>query len=176
MENHNQVCNFDGGDCCPNIDRIGDGTCDEENKNKVCDFDWPDCCSNFKSVNDKICNAENHNEYCRYDGRDCCVDLKSGDGVCDDFNNNPSCFYDYGDCCLDNPLTKRKCSDCQCHEDREIFKDVSHTSSIIICMSSSCLRGYIRLSRKTKKLEYQKYLLTLDLECRFFEFDKNILA
>ena len=126
-ENQDAACNFDGGDCCPNADRIGDGICDEENKNKVCDFDGLDCCQNWQSVDDWICNAENNNQYCDFDKEDCCVFQWSGDGICHDVNNNPLCGpYDGGDCCLDDPITDY-CSDCNCHEDYVSTSNVSKT-------------------------------------------------
>ena len=125
MENFDVACNYDGGDCCPNVDRIGDGICDEENKIEICDFDDLDCCQNWQSVGDRICNAENNHEYCDFDASDCCVSSSGGNGICDDINNNPLCGpYDQGDCCLEEPITDF-CTDCKCHEDAILFRNVS---------------------------------------------------
>ena len=135
MENHDAACNYDGGDCCPNVDRIGDGFCDEENMNEVCEYDGLDCCHNWQSVEDRICNTENNNEYCKFDGGDCCVAVKIGDGICEDYNNNPIPMcgpYDLGDCCLDQPITLY-CSDCKCHEDSMSISNVSQTTYLPFC-------------------------------------------
>ena len=127
------ACNYDGGDCCPNQEKIGNGVCDEENMIEVCDFDGLDCCQTSQSVGDWICNAENNNEYCNFDGGDCCVDTQIGDGICHDYNNNPWCGpYDYGDCCLDDPITNF-CSDCQCHEDSMSISNVSQKTYLPFC-------------------------------------------
>ena len=134
MENHDEVCNFDGGDCCPNVDRIGNGICDEENKNEVCAFDWLDCCPNWSSVGNRICNAENNNEYCWFDLEDCCVAAYGGNGICNDVNNNPNCGpYDGGDCCLNDPIMDF-CSDCQCHEDGISISNVSQMFILHECL------------------------------------------
>ena len=136
MENHDVACNYDGGDCCPNVDRIGDFICDKENMNKVCSFDALDCCQNWKSVGDQICNVENNNEYCRFDERDCCVGFSAGNGICDDVNNNPKCGpYDRGDCCLDDPNTAFFCIDCKCHEDGISISNVNQSIFLPFCQS-----------------------------------------
>ena len=51
-ENNIPICNYDGGDCCPNSNLIGDSQCDYINFNHVCQFDGGDCC--YKNYNHSL--------------------------------------------------------------------------------------------------------------------------
>ena len=130
---------------CKNISLVGDGSCDELTNNEVCNYDGGDCCLHINKmdncsncicyheglcnieinpfVGDGFCNDETNTYECRYDGGDCCESNTSmihcsectcyhqetcaagiypsliGDGFCNDETNNADCNYDGGDCC-----------------------------------------------------------------------------
>ena len=139
-------------DPCPLFSKVGDGICHDENNNNICGYDGGDCCGSnidysnctdcysclkFKEmpkqpyqghcpqhtlIGDGVCQDENNREICSNDGEDCCleeVDItqckeckcystdvldpcpdghKIGNGVCDLSNNNTICSFDGGDC------------------------------------------------------------------------------
>ncbi|CAM9522446.1 unnamed protein product, partial [Ectocarpus sp. 12 AP-2014] len=92
---------------------FGDGWCDQENTNEICGYDGGDCCE-CTCVNawddDYSCTA---NSACIdpsapcVDDDDVTVDMVEncgyvgsvGNGWCDEENNNEACGYDGGDCC-----------------------------------------------------------------------------
>ena len=123
MQNNNAICNYDGGDCCPNSDLIRNDECDHVNYNHVCHFDGGDCCFKyvdyffgyFHEIGNGLCTFFHNVEMCDYDRRDCCDSSRIADGVCDDTNNNRMCQYDGGDCCYGNKNTNR-CTLCECIE------------------------------------------------------------
>jgi hypothetical protein len=51
---------------------VGDGVCNDETNIAECDYDGGDCCPNLNMVGDGICNDETNNLECNYDGEDCC--------------------------------------------------------------------------------------------------------
>jgi hypothetical protein len=51
---------------------VGDGVCNDETNIAECDYDGGDCCPNLNMVGDGICNDETNNLGCNYDGGDCC--------------------------------------------------------------------------------------------------------
>ena len=64
--NNNEMCGFDGNDCC-------------NNKNPEWDFYCKDCSECLRSTNcwdewmgDGYCDDHNNKAECQYDGRDCC--------------------------------------------------------------------------------------------------------
>ena len=127
---------------CNNVSLVGDGFCNDESNNVDCNYDGGDCCVNINTdfcsechcylvdtcingfhplVGNGFCNDETNINECMYDGGDCCglcinkeycsecicfgqVDgvpnYRIGDGFCNDETNNFNCNYDGGDCCL----------------------------------------------------------------------------
>ena len=90
------------------IPDIGDGWCDMENNNEECLFDGGDCCECGRASNESsfsLCadpgaacynpNAKTVQSNC-IDGN---ID-GIGDGWCEEKNNNEGCLYDGGDCCI----------------------------------------------------------------------------
>ena len=65
-ETNNEECNYDGGDCCENVntDKCYHCTCFLEETCKAGFLPY--------SVGDGFCNDENNNAYCGFDGLDCC--------------------------------------------------------------------------------------------------------
>ena len=143
---------------CPYLELLGDGFCNDESNNANCNFDGGDCCININKdhcsdcichhqencvtgftpsiVADGFCNDETNNIHCFYDDGDCCAynantDLCSdcrcylnetcaagthplvGDGFCNDETNHDLCYYDAGDCCGVD-VNKDLCSECIC--------------------------------------------------------------
>ena len=100
-------------DSCSGFEEnIGDGWCDMENNNEDCMYDGGDCCR--CEVDTSQDDFAWHNFFsCRDPDSDCvdpliadypnCIrgDIGAiGDGFCDLKNNNEDCMYDGGDCCL----------------------------------------------------------------------------
>ena len=103
-ETNNEICGYDGGDCCLYPDNkghcsdcicylkgfcatgfhpfVGNGICDNELENIAeCSFDGLDCCGKPHKVGNSFCNDELNNGQCHYDGGDCCrVDCSQVDG------------------------------------------------------------------------------------------------
>ena len=121
---------------CENIHLIGDGFCNDESNNEVCNYDGGDCCLHpinkdlctececllegfcatllHPFLGDGVCNDELNIAGCNYDDLDCCPNpALIGDLYCNDETNNPQCLYDGGDCCLVN-LRTDFCSKCLC--------------------------------------------------------------
>ena len=98
-----EVCNFDGKDCCPRPAAIGNGICNPENQIKLCNYDGGDCCETEK-IYDGICDIGNLNKECNFDGGDCYCDYKNltRDGKCNQANNRSNCLYDDFDCLCAN--------------------------------------------------------------------------
>ena len=90
------------------IPDIGDGWCDVENNNEGCRFDGGDCCDCARASNESsfsLCadpGAVCYNPTAVTIQSSCINgDIESiGDGVCDAVNNNKGCLYDGGDCCM----------------------------------------------------------------------------
>ena len=100
--NFNEECNFDGHDCCPNVNAIGNGHCNPENLIKLCNFDGGDCCN----PGDGKCDPKGFNRMCDVDGEwnDCSCDYKNltRDGFCNIANNKSNCHFDDFDCLCAN--------------------------------------------------------------------------
>merc|ERR1719510_2093504 len=91
--NYFKTCGvYDGGDCCSNLDSIGNGQCDDNNVNIICNYDGLDCCPNPDLVGNGQCNYEYKLDIkCNYDGGDCCVQAFIGKYGCQNYNNFASC-------------------------------------------------------------------------------------
>ena len=143
---------------CPHPHWIGDSFCDDKTNIADCDYDGGDCCANINTdyceeckcyhedncvlgytpsvVGDSFCNDETNIANCNYDGGDCCErninsdfcsDCKCyfnescvagihplvGDGFCNDQTNNEICNYDGGDCC-GSCVLNNQCTQCAC--------------------------------------------------------------
>ena len=90
------------------IPDIGDGWCDVENNNEGCRFDGGDCCDCARASNQSsfsLCadpGAVCYNPTA-VSVQSSCINgtIESiGDGRCDAINNNKGCLYDGGDCCM----------------------------------------------------------------------------
>ena len=79
---------------CPYLELIGDGFCNDETNSENCNYDGGDCCIDINTdyciecicyhqdncrhghtpslVDDGVCNNETNNANCYYDGGDCC--------------------------------------------------------------------------------------------------------
>jgi len=95
QEYNNQICGFDGGDCCPYTDDeplLGDGTCHGGWYNtKQCNYDNGDC-NDFNNkypdcyIDTFELNANDH-------------PVVIGDGICDGrYYNTATCGYEGNDC------------------------------------------------------------------------------
>ena len=92
---------------------VGDGVCNDETNIAECEYDGGDCCPNPERVANSICNDENNVVECSYDGGDCCPNPNMvGDAICHDETNHLGCNYDGGDCCVN--VNTDSCSDCNC--------------------------------------------------------------
>ena len=140
---------------CPHPHWIGDGFCNDKTNTAECDYDGGDCCVNINTdyciectcyhedncvlgytpsvVGDGFCNDETNIENCNYDGGDCCgscvlnkhctecaclggADTTHplvGNGFCNDETNNENCNYDGGECC-GTCTTSSQCTQCAC--------------------------------------------------------------
>ena len=109
-------CNFDGGECCIDINT-------EQCSNCTCHHQ-ENCVAGFTPsvVGDGFCNDGSNNADCNFDGGDCCgscvlnsqctecsclggadvINPFIGNGFCNDEFNNADCYYDDGDCCKSN--------------------------------------------------------------------------
>ncbi len=127
--NNNQVCLYDGGDCCHTLIECsfcngGNCTCHETGLSYCPD---EEACEAPNGINDGYCDNEANSQQCNYDGGDCCLQpskcfscganecnchetglnqcgcldfSEANDGYCDGYNNYAECDYDGGDCCL----------------------------------------------------------------------------
>ena len=101
---------------CANPQWEGDGYCDDTNNNDVCNYDGGDCCGD--NVNMNYCSACQclDPDYTHHPTEPTVVCENPqfiGDGYCDDHLNIHDCTYDGGDCC--GPAVQTNyCSDCQC--------------------------------------------------------------
>jgi hypothetical protein len=101
---------------CANPQWEGDGYCDDTNNNDVCNYDGGDCCGD--NVNMNYCSACQclDPDYTHHptEATVVCENPQFiGDGYCDDHLNIHDCTYDGGDCC--GPAVQTNyCSDCQC--------------------------------------------------------------
>ena len=67
-ETNNNECNYDGGDCCLNVNT-------EHCEDCICHFE-KFCATGFHPlVGDGYCNDETNIGECSYDGGDCCVNV-----------------------------------------------------------------------------------------------------
>ena len=104
VENQNDECYFDGGDCC-NQFLVGNKECDSVNLFENCGFyDGGDCCSYPDLIGDGNCDGDYEKSgLCNYGGGDCCLQSWIGKYGCQNFNNFASCGnFDGGDCALQN--------------------------------------------------------------------------
>ncbi|CAM9103533.1 unnamed protein product [Laminaria digitata] len=98
--------------CIPSF--IADGDCDLQNDNEDCDYDGGDCCECTCVSTAAFTCGENGGFSCLDPSAPCvddddvttlppnevvCVDNFIADGDCDDTNNFEQCGYDGGDCC-----------------------------------------------------------------------------
>ena len=125
---------------CPLSNDFGNGICDAVNNNEICGYDGGDCCGNYNYYGEcySFCNAPN--AYQSFESEDQCLEnckckefyddtnnflahcnpYHYGDGYCDDYLNTPECFFDGGDCCITifNTITEvevdKYCADCTC--------------------------------------------------------------
>ena len=56
---------------------VGNQVCNDETNNSECNFDGGDCCSNLEMVANGFCNDETNTASCFYDGGDCCINVKT---------------------------------------------------------------------------------------------------
>ena len=80
-ETNNGDCNYDGGDCCVDLNKDHCSAC-------TC-FHEENCVNGFfpSIIADGFCNDETNNEVCHYDGGDCCQNVTTNHcTIC-------SCFY-----------------------------------------------------------------------------------
>ena len=107
---------------CKMFEFVGDGFCDDETNDELCDFDGGDCCDtkhdrslcsecfcHWPKMNEKDC--KNYNDNCIY--HSVWASGEIGDGICQDHYNSKFCYFDGGDCCLEESDTS-KCNDCTC--------------------------------------------------------------
>ena len=90
------------------IPDIGDGWCDVENNNERCRFDGGDCCDCARASNESSFSLCADPDVACYNPtavtvQSSCINgniERIGDGVCQSNNNNKGCLYDGGDCCM----------------------------------------------------------------------------
>ena len=101
-------------DC--DLDKVGDGYCNDETNIPGCNYDGGDCCGSC--INTNFC------ENCS-----CIGDINTnevqnpsiGDGFCNDELNNIFCHYDGFDCCQ-SPVDTTLCTFCSCHGKLTVLK------------------------------------------------------
>jgi len=101
---------------CKNPSYKGDGVCDDVNNNELCEFDGGDCCvkSLGGAVNKKYCTAcKCLDPNPKAPTPKCGQPSYKGDGICDDVNNNKGCEFDGGDCC-GSQVNVKYCTVCKC--------------------------------------------------------------
>ena len=99
---------------CEIPDYHGDNYCDDENNNEVCFFDGGDCCGS--NVNTNWCTEclclELEGGGTTTSGSTNSGGCNQGliaNGYCDDVNNNLDCTFDGGDCCGPDVSCKQLC-------------------------------------------------------------------
>ena len=111
---------------------INDGFCDEQNNNANCNYDGGDCCGDIDYTDfctvcqclDPTYTTTTPQSTLQTSNTQFTTILASvssgcfnpdyqGDDSCDDENNNANCEYDGGDCCGDHVETLF-CTECQC--------------------------------------------------------------
>ena len=120
---------------CDNFTLVGNGFCNDETNNEICNYDGGECCvmnvmTDYCSecacygqgtcaagyhplVGNGFCDDDTNIAECNYDGGDCCSNPNMVDnGFCNDETNQPGCNYDGGDCCVN--VNADYCSDCKC--------------------------------------------------------------
>ena len=66
--NNREECNWDGGDCCGNVNTIYCTICECIEPN----FELKQC--KYEQIGNGICNDESNTEECKWDAEDCCGD------------------------------------------------------------------------------------------------------
>eukprot|EP00903_Cladosiphon_okamuranus_P005790 g5737.t1 len=125
---------YDSSECYD--DWSGDGYCDSRNNNELCGYDGGDCCSctcESDVGNDYRCRSE---DFACVDPAAPCVDDDDitievaencgyidgiGNGWCDLSNNNAGCGYDGGDCCICTCNAPQDDDDYACSDDANSY-------------------------------------------------------
>ena len=122
---------------CYNHAYIGDGYCDDDNNNDVCNYDGGDCCLDHVltdwcticiCIEDNPTTVEVEGSGLTTTTLGNCITPLIGDGYCDDENNQEACSYDNGDCCLAEVQTLY-CDICICNETGLVHTTTATTSS-----------------------------------------------
>ena len=102
---------------------VGDGFCNDEANNAECNYDGGDCCVNVNTTFCSECTCHYQENCaaglilsCLYHER-CLAGFippMVGDGICNDETNHQDCNYDGGDCCLSSS-NLNECSECICY-------------------------------------------------------------
>ncbi|CAM9566132.1 unnamed protein product, partial [Ectocarpus sp. 4 AP-2014] len=90
-ENNNELCGYDGGDCC-------ECTCVAPPADDDWDDDWYGACGDGFACIDPSAACVDDDEV-TVGMVESCDTVSIGDGYCDMDNNNEACAYDGGDCC-----------------------------------------------------------------------------
>ena len=105
---------------CPMSNYVADGFCDDDTNNQLCNFDGGDCCGPYVIFDfciECICKEDvsTVTEMTITVGQtsSCTMLHYVADGFCDDVTNNHFCDYDGGDCCLEDTINVA-CEVCKC--------------------------------------------------------------
>ena len=95
--NNSELCEWDGGDCCPS-------TCSEDAQFQCGDYPWdcqdPNACENTGECEPAPEYEDPWSDEASWgDGGAECAESWIGDGWCDPNNNSELCEWDGGDCC-----------------------------------------------------------------------------
>eukprot|EP00752_Nemacystus_decipiens_P017790 g15950.t1 len=90
---------------CSFVAGIANGFCNEENNNEICAYDGGDCCEctcegncgSFACIDPTAPCVDDDDVTVNID--ETCNTVNMSDALCDQENNRPECNYDGGDCC-----------------------------------------------------------------------------
>eukprot|EP00903_Cladosiphon_okamuranus_P014053 g13063.t1 len=124
IDNNNELCNYDGGDCCEctcasDDDYWGCSTgfaCIDPHAECVDDDDitaeMVENCGYVEGIGDGYCNIDNNNELCNFDGGDCCECTCVSDDHFWGCNNGFACIDPNAECVDDDDITANLIENC----------------------------------------------------------------
>ncbi|CAM9104677.1 unnamed protein product, partial [Hapterophycus canaliculatus] len=161
-------------DACGDVQSVGNGYCDAENNNEICGYDGGDCCECTCVAGDDSYTDCSNNFACIDPDAPCAnddditVDIPSvcdtvamGNARCDPENNNAECAYDGGDCCectCEDRAPDELCGDegfscidpdAACVNDDDVTVDM-----IDNCLSEGLGDGYCHLENNNEECNY----------------------
>ena len=116
---NNELCIFDGGDCCRNYvekTHCSQCTCHETSRVHIDPLQISK--TNLLKLtlldNLKLVLIADRGDWYQELSDNQCVISWLGDGICQKVNNHVLCHFDGGDCCVRTEFSTKLCSDCVC--------------------------------------------------------------